>query len=149
MAGADGVFLLDVNVVVAAHRADHPHHRPVRTWFDRVLAADEPFAVPLLIWASYLRLVTNRRIFRVPTPRADAFAFIGATCAQPHHLMLGPGPRHLTLLRGICDESDAMGTLIPDAVIAAVAAEHDCEVATLDRDFVRFPSVRHTLLPTS
>jgi len=140
------VFLLDVNVVVAAHRVDHPHHPPVRAWFDELVAEGEPFTVPLLIWASFLRLVTNRRIFRVPTPRPHAFAFIEATCVQPHHLMLGPGPRHLQLLRDICDESDAMGTLIPDALIAAVAAEHGCEVATLDRDFVRFPSVRHTLL---
>jgi len=140
------VFLLDVNVVVAASRDDHPHHGGVRAWFDQLLAGAEPFTVPLLIWASFLRLVTNRRVFEVPTPRPVAFAFAEATCAQPHHLLLGPGPRHLSLLRDICDGSDAMGTLIPDAVIAAVAAEHGCEVATLDRDFVRFPSVRHTLL---
>jgi uncharacterized protein len=28
-------------------------------------------------------------------------------------------------------------------VIAAVAAEHNCEIVTLDRDFARFESVRH------
>jgi predicted nucleic acid-binding protein len=30
-----------------------------------------------------------------------------------------------------------------DAVIAAIAAEHNCEVITFDRDFARFTSVRH------
>jgi uncharacterized protein len=137
------VFLLDANVVLAAHRADHPHHASVRAWFDQMLAGDERFAVPMLVWASFLRLATNRRIFEVPTPRADAFAFIEATWAQPLHLTIGPGPRHLTLLRGLCDEADALGDLIPDAVIAAVAAEHSCEIVTLDRDFARFPSVRY------
>jgi uncharacterized protein len=137
------MFLLDVNVVLAAHRGDHPDHESVRRWFDRLLAGNDPFTVPSLVWATFLRLATNRRIFEVPSPRAEAFAFIDATCAQPHHLLVGPGPRHLTLLRELCDEADASGDLIPDAVIAAVAAEHHCDIVTLDRDFARFTSVRH------
>ena len=67
---------------------------------------------------------------------------------QPRHLLIGPGPRHLTLLRELCDGADAAGDLVPDAVLAAVAVEHNCEVVTLDRDFTRFTSVRHTRLPT-
>jgi uncharacterized protein len=141
------VFLLDVNVLLAAHRDDHPLHRPSRSWFDDMLAGDEPFAVPTTIWASFLRLATNRRIFEVPTPRPDAFAFIETTCAQPLHIALAPGPRHLELLRRVCDEADATGDLIPDAVIGAIAVEYSCELVTLDRDFARFPSVRHRRPP--
>lgn len=143
------MFVLDVNVVLAAHRRDHPQHSPVRGWFDQLLAGDDPFTVPVLVWASFLRLATNRRIFTVPTPLPEAFTFVTATSAQPHHLPLGPGPRHLTLLRNLCLEADAVGDLVPDAVIAAVAAEHHCTVVTLDRDFARFHSVAHMLLPTS
>jgi uncharacterized protein len=142
------VFLLDVNIVLAAHRRDHPHHEAVRPWFDDLLASDEPFTVPVVVWASFLRLATHRLIFTVPTPQADAWTFVDATTAQPHHLLLGPGARHLALLRRLCEEGDAVGDLVPDAIIAAVAAEHGCTVATLDRDFARFPSVRHLLLPT-
>lgn len=137
------MLLLDVNVVLAAHRADHPDHAPVRAWFDATLAGEERFAVPAFVWSSFLRLATNRRIFEVPTPRADAFAFVEATCAQPLHLAIGPGPRHLPLLRRVCDEADASGDLIPDATLAAVALEHGGEVVTLDRDFARFEAIRH------
>jgi toxin-antitoxin system PIN domain toxin len=137
------VLLLDVNVVLAAHRADHPHHLPVREWLDQMLAGDERFTVPGIVWGSFLRLATNRRIFEVPTPRTQAFDFIHAVRAQALHLPLAPGPRHLALLRRLCEEGDATGDLIPDAVVAAVAVEHGCEVVTLDRDFARFPSVRH------
>ena len=140
------MHLLDVNVVLAAHRGDHPHHGPVRAWFDELLAGDEPFTVPVVVWASFLRPATNRRVFGVPTPLDEAFAFLDATTGQPHHLLVGPGPRHLTLLRTQCEEADARGDLVPDAVLAALALEHGCTVATLDRDFARFPSVRHTLL---
>jgi len=85
----------------------------------------------------------HRRIFEVPTPLADAFNFVEATCRQPHHLVIGPGARHLPVLRRLCEEADALGDLVPDAVIAAVALEHGCQVATLDRDFARFSSIRH------
>ncbi|CNW47745.1 Conserved protein of uncharacterised function with PIN domain [Mycobacterium tuberculosis] len=141
------MFLIDVNVLLAAHRGDHPNHRTVRPWFDRLLAADDPFTVQNLVWASFLRLTTNRRIFEIPSPRADAFAFVEAVNAQPHHLPTSPGPRHLVLLRKLCDEADASGDLIPDAVLGAIAVEHHCAVVSLDRDFARFASVRHIRPP--
>ena len=139
------MLLLDVNVVLAAHRSDHPQHAAMRRWFDAVLDDVEPFCVPALVWASFLRLSTNRRVFSVPTPLAEAFDFVEAVCAQPHHLILGPGPSHLRLLRRLCDEAAAVGDLVPDAVIAAVALEHGCAVASLDRDFARFGSIEHVL----
>jgi uncharacterized protein len=136
------VFPLDVTVVLAAHREDHLDHGPVRSWFDAMLGGTEPFAVPVTVWVSFLRAATNRRIFEVPTPREDAFGFIDATCAQSLHVAVAPGPNHLTLVRRLCHEGDATGDLVP-AVIGAIAVEYDCRLVTLDRDFGRFPSVRH------
>lgn len=137
------MLVLDVNVVLAAHRGDHPQHATLRRWFDELIAAGDDFAVPDLVWASFLRLTTNRRIFVVPTPLTDAFGFIEATCAQPGHVRIGPGHRHLGLLRRLCEEADVSGALVPDAVLGAVAVEHGAEVATLDRDFARFSSLSH------
>lgn len=140
------MLLLDVNIVLAAQRLDHAHHQPVRRWFDTLLADERPFTVPTLVWGSFLRLTTNRRIFTVPTPLTDAFAFVDAVCRQPQHFSLAPGERHLALVQRLCEEADATGDLVPDAVIGAVALEHDCEIVTLDRDFARFPSLRHQRL---
>jgi uncharacterized protein len=50
-------------------------------------------------------------------------------------------------LRELCDEADVLGDLVPDAALAAIATEYACEVATMDRDFARFRSIRHVLLP--
>nr|WP_269062545.1 TA system VapC family ribonuclease toxin [Mycobacterium canetti] len=80
-------------------------------------------------------------------PPNRAVAFVDAVTAQPHHLPTSPGPRHLMLLRKLCDEADASGDLIPDAVLAAIAVEHHCAVVSLDRDFARFTSVRHIRPP--
>lgn len=78
----------------------------------------------------------------MPTPLADAFAFIDTVMAHPRHLALGPGPRHLALVRQLCEDGDARGDLVPDAVLGAIALEHGAAVATLDRDFARFHAVR-------
>ena len=60
-------------------------------------------------------------------------------------MMLVPGPRHLELLRRVCEEDNATGDLVSDAMLAAIALEHDCVVASLDRDFARFSSVDHVI----
>lgn len=137
------MLLLDVNVVLAAHRDDHPNYGAVRPWFDELLDGGEDFGLPSFIWGSFLRIATNTRIFPIPTPLTDAFGFVEAITAQPRHVPVEPGPRHLTLLRRMCEEAGATGDLVPDAVLAAVALENGCEIATLDRDFARFTSVRH------
>ena len=135
------MILLDVNVVVAVHRADHPHHGLVAPWFAELTSGDEPFWVPDTVWASFVHITTNRRIFEVPTPLAEAFAFLDAVLGQPNHLSLVPTERHLDLFEDLCRDFDAAGDLSADAYIAALAVDHGCEVVSLDRDFARFDRV--------
>lgn len=115
----------------------------MRAWLDDLLAGDDDFGVPATVWGSFLRLATNRRIFEVPTPIADAFEFINAVVAQPRYQNIGPGPRHLALLRRLCQDAEAVGDLVPDSVLGALVVEHGAMVVTLDRDFARFEGVRH------
>lgn len=136
------MLLLDVNVVLAGHREDHPHCAEVRPWLDRLWESQDPFAVPYLVWWSFLRVATKRGIFDPPTTLDEAFGFLWAVRAQPGHLVVEPGSRHIALLRRLADDADATGDLIPDAVLASIATAHGATVATLDRDFARFPVPR-------
>ncbi len=142
------MILLDVNVVVAAFRSSHPHHDAVRPWFDALLAAPEPFTVPDVVWSSFVRIVTNRRIFAVPSPAADAFDFVRAVRDQPRHVSIAPGDRHLEVFEQLCVDGQAVGDLVPDAYIASLALEQGASVATLDRDFARFTGLSVVAPPT-
>ena len=115
----------------------------MRAWFDEMLGGNERFAVPGVRVDGVPATHHEPPHLRGPTPRPEAFAFADATLAQPLHLEVGPGRRHVELLRALCEEADAVDDLIADAAIAAVAVEHGCELITLDRDFARFKSVRH------
>jgi toxin-antitoxin system PIN domain toxin len=141
------VKLLDVNVVLAASRDDHPHFEVARPYLDRLLAAGDRFSITDLVAGAFLRLATNRRIFLTPTPIEQAFGYLRALRAQPAHLLLGPGPAHLELLERIATTAEALGDLMPDAQLAAVAVEHACEIVSFDRDFARFSEV-HWSLPS-
>lgn len=134
--------LLDVNLVLAGHRDDHPQFEPATTWLQGMLGSGEPFCVTDLVAGSFIRIATNRRVFTTPTPTEDAFAYLRAFREQPNHITLSPGPDHLGIFEQLCRESDATGDLAPDAQLAAMAVEHGCEVVSFDRDFARFPNLR-------
>jgi len=134
--------LLDVNVILAAHRDDHPDFSVARAWLDRALARRTPFAVVDLVAGAFLRIATNRRIFAIPTPVDEAFGYLRALRAQPAHVQLAPGPGHLDLLEQVCSGAEASGDLIADAQLAAIALEHACELVSFDRDFARFAELR-------
>jgi toxin-antitoxin system PIN domain toxin len=135
------VILPDVNVLLAAHRDDHPHHSSVAPWFLALTSGSERFVVPGFVWASFLRIATNRRIFTVPTPLDDAFAFVHAVSAQPNHLDVTVEPSHLETFEEMCRTGDATGDLVNDAYLAAIAIDLGATLVSLDRDFARFASL--------
>jgi toxin-antitoxin system PIN domain toxin len=142
------VILLDVTILTAAHWADQSHHGAVTPWFRAITQGDETFTVPDVVWASFVRITTNRRIFPVPTWVDEAFSFLRAVRAQPNHVALVAGEAHLALFERLCREDAAVGDLAADAYIAALALEHDCELVTLDRDVARFRELRWRTPPT-
>ena len=134
--------LPDVNVLVYAFREASPRHREFRAWLERLVDADEPFALADHVLAGFLRIVTHPRIFHPPTSPSNAVAFASALRAQPNAVVIAPGPRHWDLFAGLCVSAEARGNLVPDAWLAALAIEHGCEFVTTDRDFARFSGLR-------
>jgi toxin-antitoxin system PIN domain toxin len=132
------LILLDVNVVVAAGHADHPHHAGVRSWFDALLAGDEQFTVPDVVWASFVRVATNGQIFDVPMSVGNAFDFVSAVRAQPNHVAIATSEEHLAIFDDLCRRYNVNADLVPDAYLSAIAIEQGCRLASFDRDFARF-----------
>jgi toxin-antitoxin system PIN domain toxin len=132
------VVALDANLLVYAFRRDLPAHEPARKLIEEQRKQPAAWAVPAEVVAAFLRLVTNPRVFRSPTPLDEALAFIAALRASPSLLILRPGPRHFDLFLELCERNDARGKLVPDAWLAALAIEHGCTWWSTDRDFLRF-----------
>ena len=136
------MILLDVNVLVYAHRADTPNHSRYRAWLESTINADVAYGLADLVLSGFLRVVTHPRVFREPSPLAAALAFAAEVRNRPNCVVAAPGERHWAIFTRLCREADAKGNLIADAYLAALALESGSDWITTDRDYARFPDLR-------
>ena len=134
--------LVDVNVLVYAHRRDAARHEDYADWLGGLLSGQEPYGISDLVLSGFLRIVTNPKVFRQPTPMEAALAFTEALRTQPNCVPVEPGQRHWDIFTRLCRTAGVKGNLVPDADLAALAIESGSEWITTDRDFSRFLDLR-------
>ena len=61
------MFLMDVNVLVYAHREDTLEHSAYREWLESTINDTVPYGYSELVLSGFLRVVTHPRIFEVPS----------------------------------------------------------------------------------
>jgi len=81
-------------------------------------------------------------VFERPLSASEAEAAIPSWLAQPAAGILDPGERHWDILCGLARDGQAVGPLVMDAVLAAIALEHGATVCTTERDFSRFSGLK-------
>ena len=143
------MILPDVKVLVYAYREDVADHLRYRDWLTRTVNAGRPYGVSELVLSAFVRIVTNRRVFRNPSPPPEALSFTGRLLSSPNCVPVRPGPGHWAIFERLCRHHDVAGNLVADAYLAAIAIEAGCELVTADRDFARFIGLRwrHPLVP--
>ena len=142
----------DVNVLVAASRADHPHHAVARKWLEEALGASGTgpgLTLMPMVLASFLRLVTSPKIFQQPTPIEDAVAFVDALVASPGVQLANLGPEW-SKLRQLCLDKKLGGNDVPDAWLSAAVSQLGEHLVSFDRDFRKqLARGQFTLLPSA
>ena len=139
----------DVNVLVAASRTDHPHHAVAHDWLEKAVSTSGTGATLTLlpmVLASFLRLVTSRKIFQLATPIEDAVAFVDALLASPGVQLAPLGPEW-SKLRQLCLDKQLGGNDVPDAWLSAAVAHMGEHLVSFDRDFRKLlPRSQFTML---
>jgi uncharacterized protein len=136
------MLLLDVNVLFYAHRAEYPQHQVSLQWLEDLLSSGDTFAAPGAVLSAVIRLATNHRWLDTPSTAEQVFRFCNEVRGVPGWIDLPPGPRHWEIFESLCIAANARGDLVPDAFLAALAIENDCELVSFDRGFRRFPGLR-------
>ena len=95
--------------------------------------------------ASYLRLVTHRKVFAEPTPMPHAVAYVDALLQRPGVAMLAMQDEWAAL-KQLCLELKLSDNEVPDAWIAASVLQRQETLATFDRDFVHLLPANQLLL---
>jgi uncharacterized protein len=141
------MILVDVNVLVYAHRMDAPGHPAFNNWLEELINSDQAYGYADLVLSGFLRIVTHPRVFNPPSDLTSALAFAQVIRRQPNAVLISPGPRHWQIFEKLCEIAQVKGNLVPDAYLAALAIESGSEWVTTDRDYSRFPGLkwRHPL----
>lgn len=132
------MMLPDVNVLVYAHRVDTDRHVENARWLSATATGTQPFALSELVLSGFLRVVTNRRAFRVPSTIELALEFVEQLASRPSCRLVRPGARHFGIFVDLCRRHALAGGLVADAYHAALAIELGCTWVTNDTDFARF-----------
>jgi hypothetical protein len=88
------MMLLDVNILINAHRKDAPHHVPLREWLEDLINGDQAYGVADLVLSGFVRIVTHSAIFNPPSAMVDALEFCKEVRDQPNCTHVNPGLRH-------------------------------------------------------
>lgn len=137
------MILLDANLLLYAVNVDAPDHAEARQWVEETFAGKR--GVVGLTWPgliAFVRIGTNPRALQNPFTLEEALGQIAEWIALPSVEIIGPGLDHARHFDAICRASNARANLITDAHLAAIAVEHDCDLASCDDDFAKFPGIR-------
>ena len=99
-------------------------------------------------WAAllaFIRVGTNPSILPTPMNVDEATAQVEAWLGAPAAVAAQPTARHASLLPRSALPVGTAGNLTTDAHLAALAIEYGADIVSYDRDFARFPGVRHRL----
>lgn len=133
---------VDVNVLVHAFRKDAPGHAVSRIWLDDARRGPEPLGVPSVTASGFVRVVTHPRVFKEPSPPAEAIGFVDSLLEGPAVELIEPGRRHWPIFGELVSSMRLRGNDVPDAYLAAMAVEQGGTWVTSDHGFARFRSLR-------
>jgi uncharacterized protein len=136
------VIVPDVNVLIHAMDVDSRHHQRAWEWWSGCLAGSEHIGLSWSVLTAYVRLTTHPRIMGAPVDVAAATEDVRVWLSMPNTLVLTPGPEHVHVMTQLLETAGAGGDLVPDAHLAALAAENGGVVYSQDADFARFAGVR-------
>ena len=136
------MYLMDVNILVYAHREDMTNHKNYRQWLESIINSNIDFGYSPLVTSGFLRVVTHPKIFEVPTDLDMALQFIDQITSSSNAVSILPKDRHWAIFENLIKTTKATGNFIPDAYHAALAIESGCEWVTSDKGFKKFRGLK-------
>jgi uncharacterized protein len=136
------MIAVDTNILVYSHRAESPFHAEAKQVIETLRGGAGGWSIPWPCVHEFIAVVTNPKIFKVPTPLDVAFKSIEAWLAGDNLHLLAESDGYLAKLRELALKAKVQGARIHDARIAALCLHHGInELWTADRDFSAFPQL--------
>src|ERR1700722_10776239 len=105
------MILIDVNVLVYAHRPDAIDHSKYQQWLQETLSSGSICGLSDVALTGVVRIVTHPRIFPDPTPLSVALGFVNQLREHPGCVLVSPGGSHWAIFTQLCETVGAKGNL--------------------------------------
>ncbi|HKX00732.1 MAG TPA: TA system VapC family ribonuclease toxin [Bryobacteraceae bacterium] len=138
------MIAIDTNILVYAHRRDLTQwYEPANARVAELAESGAAWAIPWPCINEFLSVVTNPRIFPVPTPLTQALEQVDYWFECPTMQLLSEAPGYWPELKHLVQSARIAGPAVHDARIFAICRLHGVrELWSADRDFSRFKGVR-------
>ncbi len=136
------MILVDANVLLYAEDSLSEHHATARVWWDGQLSGLEPVYLCWPVLQAFIRIGTNPRLHQRPLTLKEACERVQSWFDQPCVRLIHPTANHWPLFQRMLREAKAVGNLVSDAHLAALAVEHNCVLQSTDSDFARFRGLK-------
>ena len=137
------MIAVDTNILVYSHREESAWHADALARVTALAEGAAAWAIPWPCLHEFLSIVTHPRIYRPPTPMAQALDQVEAWLESPRLVLLSEASDHWHQLKHLSLHGKIAGPQIHDARIAALCLAHGvAELWTADRDFSRHPALK-------
>ena len=136
------MILVDANLLLYAHISSMPQHAASRAWLEKTLNETARVGLPWPSLTAFVRIATNPRVFERPEGVGEAWGQIEQWLDCPSVWVPAPTERHREVLGTLLLAAGAVGNLVPDAHMAALAVEHGLTLCSTDSDYARFAGLR-------
>ncbi|MBX3732154.1 MAG: type II toxin-antitoxin system VapC family toxin [Verrucomicrobiae bacterium] len=134
--------LVDANLLLYAEDSLSEHHAAALTWWDGQLSGSGTVGLCWPVLNAFIRIGTNARLHQRPLTLKEAIERVQSWLDQPCVRVLQPTDQHWTIFQQMLRSGNAVGNLVSDAHLAALAVEHNAVLHSTDADFSRFRGLK-------
>lgn len=136
------MILPDVNLLLYAHNELDERFESASRWFENLMSGNTTVCFCWETIDGFIRISTNPRGTKTPIKLNEAFTVVAEWLRAPNTVILQQTDRHFEILEKIAIDADTRGPLFSDASLAALAISHNATIASSNRHFRLFESLK-------
>jgi toxin-antitoxin system PIN domain toxin len=136
------VILVDANLLIYASTPVMKEHETAHRWLDETLSGGSRLGLPWVSLLTFLRLVSNPRVFERPPSLTEAWGQVERWLSLDSVWIPTATDQHAKVLSRLLAQASERSDLVADAHLAALAIEHGLTLYSADGDFARFSGLR-------
>jgi len=125
-----------------AYNKSANEHLASKLWWEETLNSNQFVGIPWIVYLGFLRIMSGRNIILNPYSQKELITITNSWFEISSVRLLEASEETRSLLEELILKHSLSGSIISDAVIAALSIEHKATLCSNDTDFLRFEQIK-------